>query len=118
MLTAAEQQELRQIEQELRDTDRGFAWRLTLLPGVLRWAAPGRRVYLQILAALVEALLRLAAAARRLLMEIAQAAALTEPTALMALGDTSWVDWGLRQVPGHSPSSAQDRPQSDGSNRR
>ena len=43
MLTIGEQQELCQIEQELRDADRGFAWRLTLLQGMLRWAAPGGR---------------------------------------------------------------------------
>jgi hypothetical protein len=42
MLTTGEQQELFQIERGLRDTDRGFAWRLTLLPGLLRWAGPGR----------------------------------------------------------------------------
>ena len=44
MLTTGEQQELRQIEQELRDTDRGFAWRLTLLQGMLRWAALAGRL--------------------------------------------------------------------------
>jgi hypothetical protein len=44
MLTTGEQRELRQIEEELRDTDRGFVWRLTLVQGVLRWAAPGDSV--------------------------------------------------------------------------
>ena len=118
MLTTGEQQELRQIEKELRDTDRGFAWRLTLLPGLLRWAAPGRQVYLLVLAALAAALLRLAAAAARLLMQFAQAAMLTEQTTVMILGDTAWLGWESGQVPGHSASPAQDRPQSDGRDRR
>ena len=56
MLTTGEQRELRQIEEELRDTDRGFVWRLTLVQGVLRWAAPGRQGCLLILAALAAAL--------------------------------------------------------------
>ena len=75
MLTTSEQQELRQIEEDLRDTDRGFAWRLTLLQDVLRWAAPGRQAYLPVLAVLAAALLRLAAAAGRLLMACVQRAA-------------------------------------------
>jgi hypothetical protein len=62
MLTIGEQQELRQIEEELRDADHGFARRLAALQGVLRWAAPGLRVYLLVLAVLA-ALVRLAVAA-------------------------------------------------------
>ena len=72
MLTPGEQQELRQIEQELRDTDRGFGRRLTLLQGMLRWARPGRQTYLLALAVLAAALLRLAAAAGRPLIAVAR----------------------------------------------
>ena len=119
MLTTAEQQELRQIEEELKGTDRGFAWRLTLLQGMLRCAGPGRQAYLLAPAALAAALLRLAAAAGRLLlMAFAQGAMLMEPMALMALGDTAWLGWEPGQAPGHSASPARDQPQSDGTDRR
>lgn len=117
MPTAGEPQELRQIGEGLRDTDRWFAWRLILLQGVLRWAAPGRQVYLLILAVLAAAVLRLAAAACRLLTEVAQAAMLTEQTTLMILGDTSWLGWKSGQVSGHIASPAQD-PQPDGIDQR
>ena len=43
MLTIGEQQELCQIEKELRDADCRFAWRLTLLQGMLRWACQAGR---------------------------------------------------------------------------
>ena len=118
MLTTSEQQELRQIQQELRKADRGFAWRLTVLQGVLRWAAPGRQVYLLVLSALAAGLLRLVAAAGRLLMACAEGAILTDPMALMALGDTAWPGWESGQAPGHSDSPARDRPQSDGTDLR
>jgi Protein of unknown function (DUF3040) len=114
MLTTGEQQELRQIEEELRDADRGFAWRLTVLQGMLRWAAPGRRVYLLALAVLAAALLRLAAAAGRLLMALAEGAVLMEPTALIALGDTPWPGWESGQAPGTNADPAQDGPQANG----
>ena len=107
MLTTSEQQELRQIEQELRNTDRGFAWQLTLLQGELRWAAPGRQAYLLVLAALTAALLRLVAATGRLLMACAE-----------ILGDTAWPGWESGQAPGHSASPARDRPQPDGTDLR
>ncbi|MGH3159179.1 MAG: hypothetical protein ACRDNF_21760 [Streptosporangiaceae bacterium] len=113
MLTVGEQQGLHQIGEELRNTDRGFAWRLALLQGVLRWAGPGRQVYLLVLAVLTAALLRLAGAAGRLMMRFARAAMQTEETTLMILGDTAWLGWESRQVPGHGASAAQDRPQSD-----
>ena len=69
---------------------RRFAWRLTLLQGMLRWAGPGRQVYLLALVVLTSALLRLVAAAGRLLMASAEGAVLMEPAALMVLGDTAW----------------------------
>jgi hypothetical protein len=50
MLTTAEQQELRQIEEGLRAHERGYARRMTLVQGLLRWAAPGRQRYLLALA--------------------------------------------------------------------
>lgn len=112
MLTTSEQQELRHIEENLHDTDRGFAWRLTLLQGVLHWAAPGRQAWLPVLAVLAAALLRLAAAAGRLLMALAWGAALLEPSALMALGDTAWPGWKSGQEPGPGAGPVQDRPQS------
>jgi hypothetical protein len=114
MLTTREQQELCQIEQELKDTDRGFARRLTLLQGVLRWAGPGRQVYLLVLAALAAALLRFAAAAGQLLMAFGEGAVLMGPMALVALGDTAWLGWESGQAPGHGVGPVQDRPQSDG----
>ena len=113
VLTSGEQQELHQIEVDLRKTDRGFARRLALLQGVLRWAGPGRQAYLLALAVLAAARLRLAAAAGRLLMACAQGAMLMEPTVLMALGDTAWPGWESAPGPGRSASPAQDRPQSD-----
>jgi hypothetical protein len=115
MLTAGEQQELCQIEQDLRDADRGFAWRLALLQGTLRWAGRYRRVYLLVLAVLAVALVRLVAAAGRLLMAFAEGAMFMEPAALMAFGGTASPSWSSGQEPGHSGSSpAQDRAQPDG----
>ena len=107
MLTTGEQRELRLIEEELQNTDRGFARRLTLVQGVLRWAAPGRQGCLLILAALAAALVRLAAAAERLLNGLARGAVLMEPTILVFLGGTAWPDWESEQPPGHSVSQAQ-----------
>lgn len=118
MLTTGEQQELRQIEQELKDTDRKFARELTLRQGMLRWAAPGRHVYLPALAALAAVLLRLVAAAGRLLAELARAAAVTEQATVMTLGDSAWLGWESRQVPGHGASPAPGRPQRGGRGRR
>ena len=51
---------------------------------MLRWARPGRQAYLLVLAVLVAALLRLVAAAGRLLIAVAEGAMLMEPAALMA----------------------------------
>jgi hypothetical protein len=118
MLTTGEQQELHQIEEDLRDTDRGFAWRLRLLQGVLRWAAPGRQAYLLVLAVLAAALLRLVAAAGRLLMACAEGAILMDPMAALALGDTAWPGWESGQEPGRNASPAPDRPQPDGTDLR
>ena len=114
MLTLGEQQELRQIEQELRDADRGFGWRLTMLQGMLRWARPGRQAYLLVLAMLVAALLRLIAAAGRLLIAVAEGAMLMEP----GRPDGSWRH-GLARLWGPGgrlvgTSTAQDRPRSEG----
>lgn len=114
MLTVGEQQELCQIEQELRDAGRGFAWRLTVLQGMLRWAGPGRRGHLLLLAVLAAALLRLAAAAGRLLMALAEGAMYLEPAAVIAFGDAAWLGREPGQAPGHSAGPAQDRPRSDG----
>jgi hypothetical protein len=106
MLTTGEQQELRQIEGNLRDTDRGFARRLALLQGMLRWAAPGRRAYLPALAVLAGALLRLAAAAAgRLLLVFVEGGMLLGPAALMALGDAGWPGSEPGQASRHSASS-------------
>ena len=110
MLTTGEQQELCQIEQELRDADREFAWRLTLLQGMLRRAGPGRRAYLLVLAALTSTLLRLVAAAGRLLLTFAEGAVLMEPAALAALGDAGWPGWEPGQASRHSANPAQGRP--------
>ena len=82
MLTTAEQQELRQIEEGLRAHERGYARRLTLVQGLLRWTAPGRQRYLLALATvagglqgfLIAVLLWFVAAGRWLLDEIARAA--------------------------------------------
>ena len=114
MLTTGEQQELCHIEQELRDADRGFAWRLAVLQGMLRWADPGRRAHLPALAVLAAAPLRLAAAAGRLLMAFAEGAMYIEPAAMIALGDATWPGRDPGQAPSHSAGPAQDRPQSDG----
>lgn len=118
MLTTGEQLELRQIEQGLQDTDHGFARRLTLLQSMLRWAGRGRQAYLLVLVAIAAVLLRLTAAAGRLLMAFAEAAMLMEPTALVALGDTAWLGREPGQVPGHSADPAQDRPEPDGTDPR
>lgn len=113
MLTAGEQQELRQIEKDLRVTDWGSAWRLALFRGLLRRAGPGRRAYLPALAVLTSALLLLVAAVGRLLMTFAEGAALMGPAALTALGDAGWPGWEPGQAPPHSASPAQDRPRPD-----
>jgi hypothetical protein len=113
MLTTGEQQELRQIEENLRDADRGFAWRLTVLQGVLRWAGPGRRAYLPALAVLAAALLRLAAAAGRLLLAFAEGGMLMGPAALMPLDDAGWPGRGPGQASPHAASPARDRPHPD-----
>ncbi len=110
MHAIGEQQVLRQIEQDLRDADRGFAWRLTLLQGLLRRAGPGRRAYLLVLAALKSTLLRLVAAAGRLLMTFAAGAVLMDPAALAALADAGWPGWEPGQASRHSAVPARDRP--------
>ncbi len=70
MLTTGEERELRQIEAGLREQDGGFARRLRLLQGVLRWAAPGRQGYLLAVAVVLAAvLLRAVTAPGRLLIE-------------------------------------------------
>jgi hypothetical protein len=117
-MLAGEQHELHHIEQELRDTDRWFARRLTLLHGLLRWAGPGRQAHLLALTVLAAALLPLAAGTGRLLRVFAEGAILMEPTALIVLGDTAWVGWEPVQAPGHSASPARGRPQSDGTDPR
>ena len=114
MLTSGEQRELHQVEEDLRDADRGFACRLAVLQGVLRWAGPGRQAYLLVLAVLAAALLRLAAAAGRMLMACAEGAVLMEPMALMALGGTAWLGWESGPAPGTSAGPAQDGPPTDG----
>lgn len=101
MLTTAEQQELRQIEEGVQAHDRGFARRLTLLQGLLRWAAPGRPGHLLAAATiagalqgfLITVLLWFAAAGRRLLTEVARAGLAMEPSALAALGEMPWTLW-------------------------
>jgi hypothetical protein len=112
MLTTGEQQGLCQVEQDLRDADRGFAWRLALLQGMLRWVGPGRRVYLRVLAVLAAVLVPLVAAAGRLLMAFAEGVMFMEPAALMAFGDTAWP--GRQPGQTHNASAAQDRLRSDG----
>ena len=92
MLTTGEQRELRLIEEELQNTDRRFTRRLTMVQGLLRWAAPGRQARLLILAALAAALVRFAAAAERLLRELARGAVLMEPAILVIPGGTAWPD--------------------------
>ncbi len=117
-MLAGEQHKLHQIEQELRDTDRWYAWRLTLLQGLLRWAGPGRQAYLLTLTVLAAALLPLAAGTGRLLRVFAEGAILMEPMGLMVLGDTAWAGPESGQAPGHSASPARDWPQSDGTDPR
>jgi hypothetical protein len=112
MLTTGEQQKLCQIEKDLRDTDRGFAWRLALFQGLLRRAGPGRRAYLLVLG-VPAALFRLVAETGRLLMTFAEGAVLMEPAALTALGDAGWPGWKPGQAPPHSAGPAQDRPRPD-----
>jgi hypothetical protein len=105
MLTTAEQQELRQIEQGLRAHERGYARRLTLVQGLLRWAAPGRQRYLLALATvagglqgfLIAVLLWFVAAGRWLLDEIARGGVALEPSAFMALGEMPWTLWDSTQ---------------------
>ena len=120
MLTTAEQQELRQIEQGLGAHERGYARRLTLVQGLLRWAAPGRQRYLLALATvagglqgfLMAVLLWFVAAGRWLLDEIARGGVALEPSAFMALGEMPWTLWDsthrtMTPVPArHSDSSA------------
>ena len=101
MLTTGEQRELRLIEEELQNTDRRFTRRLTMVQGLLRWAAPGRQARLLILAALAAALVRFAAAAERLLRELARGAVLMEPTIMVIPGGTAWPDWEPEQPPCH-----------------
>lgn len=113
MLTAGEQQELREIEENLWDADRGFARRLAMLQGMLRWAAPGRRAYLPALAVLSAALLRAAATAGRLLLVFAEGGMLLGPTSLMALGDAGWPGREPGQASRHSASPVPDRPRPD-----
>lgn len=114
MLTTGEQQGLRRIEQELRDADRGFAWRLGVFQGMLRWARPGRQAYLLALAVLAVAVLCLAAAPRRLLLASTVGVVRMGSAALTALGDTAWPGWDSGPVPGHGASPPQDRRQSGG----
>ena len=116
MLTAGEQRELCQIGQDLRDTDRGFAWRLTTLQRIAGgWAAPGRRAYLPVLGVLAAALLRLVATAGRLLAAAyAEGAVLIEPMTLIVLGDTARPGRQPGPEPDPSASPVRGRPQFDG----
>lgn len=118
MLTTSEQQELRQIKQVLRKADRGFAWRLTVLQGALRLAAPVRQVYLLVVAATAAGLRRLVTVAGRLLRAYAKGAVLMDPVALMALADPAWPGWGFGQEPGPGADPVRDRPKSDGTDPR
>lgn len=118
MLTTSEQQELRQIQQVLRKADRGLAWRLTVLQGAMRLAAPVRQVYLLVVAAVAVGLRRLVTVAGRLLRAYVKGAVLMDPVALMALADAAWPGWGFGQAPGPSAGQAPDRPQSDGTDLR
>ena len=106
MLTTGEQRELRLIEEELQNTDRRFTRRLTMVQGLLHWAAPGRPARLLILAALAAALARLAAAAERLLKELARGAVLMEPTILVFPAGTAWPGGEPEQPPGLGVSQA------------
>ena len=99
MLTTDE--ELRQIEDGLRDQDGDFTGRLALLQGVLRWAAPGRQGYLLAVAAVATALLRVVAATRRLLIEAGYYSMLAlEPLAL-AFCDMACAGWDSGLEPGN-----------------
>jgi hypothetical protein len=111
MLTTGEQRELRLIEEELQNSDRRFVWQLTLVQGMLRWAAPGRQGCLLILAALAAALVRFAAVAERLLKELARGAVLMEPTIMVIPGGTAWPDWKPEQ---DQPSQRKPPARSDG----
>lgn len=102
MLTTGEQQELCQIEEDLRDADPGLARRLTVLQDMLRWATPGRRAALQALAVLAAALLWLAAAAGRGLLAFAEGGAFMGPAALMPPGGTTNPGGEPGQEPGHA----------------
>lgn len=104
--------------QRLPDSSPGVPWRFTLVPGLLRWAGPGRPVHLLVLAALAVGLLRLAAAAAWLLGECARVAMLAERATVMTLGGTAWLGWEPGQAPGHSASQLRDWPQSGGRDRR
>lgn len=99
MLTTGEQQELHEIEQELRDTDCGFAWRLAAFEGALRWSTPGRRVYPLVIAVLA-ALAWLAAAAGRLLLAFAEEGMFVGPAALVIPYDTARPGRESGQAPG------------------
>lgn len=110
MLADSEQRELLQLGQYLRDADRGFARRLAIFQGVLRWAAPGRQRYLLAVVVLASAVLRLAAAAGRLLTACADAIAVAESVTVMALGDMAWLDADPAQAPGHGSHPARGRP--------
>ncbi|MGH3406346.1 MAG: hypothetical protein ACRDRJ_28180 [Streptosporangiaceae bacterium] len=110
MLTDSEQRELFQLGQYLRDADHGFARRLAILQGVLRWAAPGRQRYLLAAVALASALLRPAAAAARLLTACVEAVVVTESVTVMVLGDMAWLDWEPGKAPSHGSFPARGRP--------
>jgi hypothetical protein len=64
-------------------------------------------VRLLILAALAAALVRFAAAAERLLRELARGAVLMEPAILVIPGGTAWPDWEPEQPPCHGVRQAQ-----------
>jgi len=100
MLTAAEQKELHEIEQELQDTDCGFAWRLAAFEGALRWSAPGRRVYPLVIAVLAASLVWLAAAAGRLLLAFAEGGMFVGPAALVIPCDPARPGRESGQAPG------------------
>lgn len=117
MLTDSEQRELFQLGQYLRDADHGFARRLAILQGVLRWAAPGRQRYLLAAVALASALLRPAAAAARLLTACVEAVVVTESVTVMVLGDMAWLDWEPGKAPGHGSFPARGRPWPRGTGR-
>lgn len=86
MFSAHDQQILRQIEDGLRELDRGFCRKFTLRLGALRWAAPAGPRRLVMAAAAAAALLACAALA---------AAAAARRAAVAAFADT----------PGYVPST-------------